>query len=668
MEPTVNPQGQISSVSGEKVAAVVNPTIAGDFVVSMSSPGATIRVHKPPRNLPERQTFVGRASELRELHELLCREPIVGVTQQAAVHGHGGVGKSSLAIEYGWRRLNDYPGGVFFLSCEDSAGAPPVETLAPHLGLASSPTAAETAARVKAHLETSEPSLLILDNVRGAEQVRDRTWSSALPGGACRRLVTTRAEHLPNVPLYPLGRLLPADGLALLAEYRPDVRQSAEVGRSIVEWFDGLAVGLAVVGAYMQMNSGLSWDDYRRSLGAKGLGAVRLTEDAVADVRTYASRVAAVFDDLVDSLPVAERRVLEYAALLPEDNVYLPWLPRLLVSDGVPLPEPPGYEGRGAEHTVQVLIHRSLLRPLSADGSLLSLHRVLRLRVRERLEESADVTALLGAVVTLARERAAESKSAVWDKALRGELAPLAALSLDLADAGDLDSATELALNVSPPLRALGRFAEARKVLERLVAMEEAASGDAPSSGALLNNFSLLLQDLGELTEARRWMERAIEIVEKQVEADLPALATSYSNLATILQDLGELAEARRRMERAIEIDEEHFDADHPTLATRYSNLAVILKDLGELAEARRWMERAVEIQEKHFDADHPTLAISYNNLAYIEAESGHSAEACRLFRRAEAILKKHFGASHPHVQAVEASIRGICGSDRRRN
>lgn len=54
----------IGSIAGERVAALQGTAVAGDLNLYMHAP-ASSRVHKPPRNLPERlQSFAGREREL----------------------------------------------------------------------------------------------------------------------------------------------------------------------------------------------------------------------------------------------------------------------------------------------------------------------------------------------------------------------------------------------------------------------------------------------------------------------------------------------------------------------------------------------------------------------------------------------------------------------------
>ena len=53
----------------------------------------------PPRRLPPRHgRFTGRQEELEEIHRRLTEQAEVGVTQQTAAHGLGGVGKTSVAV------------------------------------------------------------------------------------------------------------------------------------------------------------------------------------------------------------------------------------------------------------------------------------------------------------------------------------------------------------------------------------------------------------------------------------------------------------------------------------------------------------------------------------------------------------------------------------------
>jgi len=684
-------------------ALVAGEFKARDVYLGGSPPRPAAPPQKPPRNLPPRNDkFVGRGNELDEVHRRLGADRTVGITQQTAVHGHGGIGKSALVLEYAWRHLDDYPGGLLWIRCDTDLLLPEIAALAGPLGIEEAERPEQTAAWVKQHFEAGEPALLILDNVRDARQWADREWSRYLPAGNCRRLITTRDDRLPGVPMYRLERLPRDKGIELLAQYRADAREHDVVG-DIVEWFDGLAVGLTVVGIYMADHAGLSWEDYGRHLDEKGLGTVRATEEAAGPLPDYDRRVDSVFDELVDSLTPAHRRGLEYAALLPEDTVLRVWLVELLAGDEtIELPDLPGY-ATPAEGVAAELVDRRLLPPSAEDARRLSLHRVLRRRLRERLDESAELReTLLDRLAALGESRGRKSHDALTDKSLRGELSPLVELSEELRLAGRLDSAVSLANWVTAPLGELGRYAEVRRSLERFIDQSNSVAMSPEEHAPLLSNYALTLQRLGELGDARHNMESAIEINRKHLPENHPDLATTYSNLAMILLELGELGEARRNIEAAIRIERKHFPEDHPDLAVRYSNLAMILKhfgdlddarqnmeaairiqrkhlpedhpnlagsysnlamvfkDLGELREARQNMEAAIRITQNHFAEDHPDLAGRYSNLAYIELEEGRHGEAKQLFLRASIIWRKHFPEDHPLIRMVAGMLRKL--------
>lgn len=79
----------------------------------------------PPMHLPSGLTlFVGRATEVRELHRLTHSERLVTLV------GPGGMGKSRLAIQVAAERREDFADGIFFVPLAAVSG---VEYMIPAL-------------------------------------------------------------------------------------------------------------------------------------------------------------------------------------------------------------------------------------------------------------------------------------------------------------------------------------------------------------------------------------------------------------------------------------------------------------------------------------------------------------------------------------------------------
>jgi hypothetical protein len=154
-------------------------------------------VRPPPRPFigvpPRIASFMGRVEELDRLDAILMQDRPAAVTQalgRAAVQGLGGVGKTSLAIEYAHRYRNLYT-GVYWCSAETREGL--LSSLA-GLAVAIGAVTAEEAdvemaskAALRRLAEQRSIWLLVYDNVSSPEEVAD-----LLPSTGARVLITSR--------------------------------------------------------------------------------------------------------------------------------------------------------------------------------------------------------------------------------------------------------------------------------------------------------------------------------------------------------------------------------------------------------------------------------------------------------------------------------------------
>ena len=136
--------------------------------------------------------FTGRADELDRLDAILTQDRPAAVTQvgRAAVQGMGGVGKTTLAVEYANRFRNLYD-GVWWCPAETRAGLmTSLAALAIELEVAS-PEEADIEKAAKAALrrlaEQGDIWLLVYDNVASPEEIAD-----LLPAAGARVLITSR--------------------------------------------------------------------------------------------------------------------------------------------------------------------------------------------------------------------------------------------------------------------------------------------------------------------------------------------------------------------------------------------------------------------------------------------------------------------------------------------
>ncbi len=154
-------------------------------------------LHEAIKHTP---SFTGRVEHLQKIRDALWsgRGGLAAITQPAAVTGLGGIGKSTLAREYGWQNQNDYAGVWWLNAASDSdAGSwgeleQGLVTLGDHFlrGLAQAKDRAEAARYALdflAHGGFAKPWLLVFDNVD-----HPRVLDLWRPRGNVHVLVTSR--------------------------------------------------------------------------------------------------------------------------------------------------------------------------------------------------------------------------------------------------------------------------------------------------------------------------------------------------------------------------------------------------------------------------------------------------------------------------------------------
>lgn len=651
-----------------------------------AAPHKAIRHNLPPLT----RRYVARPDEIVKVHGILTSAAPSGVSLVAAYRGHGGQGKSTLALAYAWACVEagteysgTYPGGCFWVSAAGGSIAAGMAALAATLGLPVPADTLKAAELVRNHLKGSQPSLLILDNIDKEAVWLDAGLQALLPHGHCRHLITTRTRGLAGVEEVPVGFLTGPQAVEVLNKYRPIGADAAEqeAAVAIANHLGGLAAAVAAVGAYMRKPPPKSYAAYWNALKIKPVQEYPGGDPATALETLYERRAAVVIDDALDTLPPPQRRAVEYAALLPPDIVPAPWLVVLLAEDSsAGLESIEGAIERPELAVVRELLADGVLTKTDESGNLLSLHRLWHARVNERAEaKRVNRTPLLVAIAACAASRRAgvigihepgkarpiDNPRVLTDNSRRWELTPLIGVVLLLTKAGLLQEAAIVTLWLASPLNLLGRLREARAVLDGLLVGAEAAQtalGDSVFA-SLLNDLAMIQQAQGDLPAARTSMERAIAIEQRHSAPDHPTLAYGYSNLGLIQKNQADFPAARASIERAIDIQQKHFAPDHPTLGTSYSNLALVQLAQEDLSAARASMERAMVIQQKHFAPDHPNFGRIYTNLAGLCGAEGDHAAACANFNKALVIFLKHFDENHPNVKLVRRLMKDAgCG------
>jgi tetratricopeptide (TPR) repeat protein len=598
-------------------------------------------------NVPQRDlNFTGRDLILSELHQLLMGAYQPAAITQAAIHGLGGIGKTSLATEYTHRYASEYA-GVWWAPAENrTVLLASLATLAGRL----EPQLAEEADQEKAaraglaHLARSaEPFLLIYDNVETPDVLQD-----LLPSAEARVLLTTRwtdwGGRAAELELDVLG----AEAAVEFLQKRAG-RTNGPGARRLAEALGCLPLALDHAGAYCRL-SGLSFDAYHNKV-----------DELIARVpkgTAYLASVGATFGLAIDKAaaecPAAEV-LLAVCAYLAPDNI-----PLDLVVNEIP------DEAERAE-ALMTLAAVSLVEHAELDGGepAVVLHRLVQAEMRARLVQlgtaksiSERVTRWLAAAFPKTAYR--ETSITFWPRCAM-LLPHVLALRNQLPPDADLVELAGLLTAAGSYLHRRGAYAEAEPLLKDALAIGEKTLGsEHPDVATWLGNLGHLYRTTGHYAEAEPLFREALAISKKMIGDKYPDIATSLSSLALIYCDLGRYAEAEPLLREALIIAEETLGYEHPIIGIRLKNLANLYRVTGRYSEAEPLYKKSLTIGEKTLGRQHPDIAIRLNHLANFYRDIGRYSEAEPLYKEALAAGEHALGRGHPRLASRLNDLGGL--------
>ncbi|WP_367127350.1 FxSxx-COOH system tetratricopeptide repeat protein [Saccharothrix sp. HUAS TT1] len=592
----------------------------------------------PPLRAPvPTGVFVGRDDELARLGSAT-----EGSGRVVAVHGLGGVGKSTLVARFAELHRDRYELVWWITADSRAAVGDGLAELA--VGVRPDLAAAPLEQRVEAGLRwlaAHRDWLVVLDDLESPSDA-DVLLSRVRTGAVV--ITSRRGTGWRGVPTVALDVLPPGAAEELLAGTARADWPDADLdgARRLCDELGQLPLAVHQAGAYLAQNR-ITPTSYLALLDRYPARVFTATGEG-ADARRTMARVWRVTQDRLADTPAAGRVLRELAWYAPDD------IHRAFLGD----------DDVDVLDALGRLAAYSMIR---LDRHAVSVHRLVQAVSRtpdpdDPHRRAEDVAAARDAATTaLSRVVGGLDRQEPGAWPVYRAVLPHARALLDHSDPADDTAWTSALLNgVGLFLAHQGDLATATAHFTRALRNAE-DSGDHQGVAALRNNLAQAWTAAGEHALAIAGHEAALADSLEALGPDHPHTLVSRTNLANTYLEARDVARAAPLYEKSLAECRRAVGDDHPSTLEARVNLVRGLRHSGDLAGAVTAGRRAVAECERVLGGDHVSTFTARNNLATALLELGHVRQAVRIFEALARDEERALGADHPDALTARLNL-----------
>ncbi|GAA5528159.1 FxSxx-COOH system tetratricopeptide repeat protein [Herpetosiphon gulosus] len=628
----------------------------------------TIPAHQRPRAdwmLDDQfpiSSFVGREDLLKQLAAAMASTTPTMIVPTLAVTGMGGIGKTSLALEFAYRYGHYFAGGVYWINAEytlvdtskvDTTILPSIDRLWLKLFPQRDSSQISPEQRlndIKSFFNSPIPRLLIFDNCE-----RQSVFEAYRPGpqSGCRVLMTSRNAvwSSSNVRAIAIDLLTAAESRQMLQQLAP--RVTAAEADDLAKLVGYLPLALHVMGVALgTLEPSLAVANYYQ----------RVQQALLSELETSANNLQNVHRSPTNHQwsVVATVRVSYGLLKSPyRDEAQLRHILLLLACCAPNAPIPINLLVRATEQdsaTIGGWLY-ALRQSGFFDHDPPQLHPLMREAIR--IIEAEDYPS---ATNTMTAALIAEGRAAYknWNREAMLALVPHLTACHETEKTKDGYPGNVLAILAQINKRQ-GNYRQAEQSIHEVLNHKiKTHNSDHPEVLETQYILANILHAQGAYTEALTIYQSILRIQQQILGAEHPNTLTTQNGIASVLRDQGLYTEALHIYQFVLNNRQNVLGKDHPDTLSTQHNFANILYIQGFYTKALEIYQEVLTIKQYIFIEDHPHTLITQSQLADVFKTQGDYHKALNLFETILAAQKRILGTDHPHTLTTQDKLADV--------
>ncbi|CAM0117347.1 tetratricopeptide repeat protein [Rhabdochlamydiaceae symbiont of Dictyostelium giganteum] len=606
--------------------------------------------------------FTGRKKELKEIKEAFLHH------SKVAISGMGGVGKTTLGIQYGFQYQKNYGLTAFIKAMSKVSMIQSLLEISYSLGIEKEHQD-KVLSQLKGHLQMQkDPYLFIIDGLDDPDLFA--IFNNYIPSTPlCNILVSTRLFFdmtKRGFHLISLDGFSEEEAVSYLFKAASQVVSDKNVffAKQLASSLGYLPLALTHAARYIFQTPHISFKAYNALFQKHHLKILDQKEIGLIQEEKEQS-ILTTWNISIESIKKQNRGILasqlmQMISLLAEEKIPLSLLVHWTLKD---LNE----DELSFNGAVTLLLNYSLLaKQTDAEEDFICyrVHPLVQQVMRESLTQDLkeqSITKILEVFLDIIK---ALKKKQKYSRKV------LITYALHMQHIVDLELFKE---QVHPSLQIgvfnelgdiyfyLGAFENSLNIwtfaLKKRVEMHGEESLQVAESYQIIG---MVLQNLGKVEEALEKSTQALKITKKILGQDSPYTAECYQLVAQMLQELGKFEEALKKSTKALEINRRVLGEDSSYTTRCYQGKARILWLVGRFEEALEKSTKALEINRRVLGEDSLETAASYQAMETILYDLGKPEEALEKSIKALEINRRVLGEENLITAISYASVARI--------